>query len=66
MRLSQQGLVHLLQRREAERDFSYIAVSRPRPLSKTGALRAVMAAAYPDKDEPVTIAGERGRVRRSA
>ena len=66
MRLSQQGLVHLVQRREADREFSYIAVASPRPLSNVGALKAVMAAAYPDDDQTTADAGEQGRVRRSA
>ena len=66
MRLSQQGLVHLVQRREADREFTYIAVARPRPLSNVGGLKTVMTAAYPDSDDNTADVGERGRVRRSA
>ena len=66
MRLCQQGFVHLVQRREAERDFTYIAVACPRPLSAVGALKSVMVAAHSDGGETATDAGARGRARRSA
>ena len=63
--LSQQGLVHLVQRREADQDFTYIAVARPRALSKVGALTAIMSAVYPDH-RTTAATDEPGLLRRSA
>ncbi len=66
MRLSQQGLVHLLQRREAAGDFTYLAFARPRALSSLGALGTLMAAAYPDDHAAPSDGGKQQRRRRSA
>ena len=66
MHLSQQGLVHLVQRREAVGDYTYIAIARPRALSSLGALGRLVAAAYPDDHAAPSDDGEQQRRRRSA
>jgi hypothetical protein len=47
LQLAECGLVHLVQRRVAEGEFIYLAIARPRPRSRDGALASVLAAAKP-------------------
>lgn len=47
LQLAQDGLVHLVQRRMGDGDFTYLAVARPRARCRTGALASVLAAAKP-------------------
>lgn len=47
LQLAQDGLVHLVQRRMGDGDFTYLAVARPRARSRTGTLVSVLAAAKP-------------------
>ncbi len=43
--LAEDGLVHLVQGRDAEGDFTYIAIARSRPRNRRGALAALPAIA---------------------
>ncbi len=43
--LGQQGLVHLVQHREADGDYTYFVVARRRPITVGGALQLVLQAA---------------------
>jgi hypothetical protein len=47
LQLAEDGLVHLVQRRMGEGDFTYIAIARPRPRIRRGALASVLAIAQP-------------------
>lgn len=47
LQLAEDGLVHLVQRRIGEGQFIYLAIARPRPRSRGGALASVLAAAKP-------------------
>ena len=41
-KLAEDGLVHLVQRREADRDYTYLVVARRRPRAAGGALQTVL------------------------
>lgn len=45
LQLAEDGLVHLVQRRIGEELFIYLAIARPRPRNRSGALASVLAAA---------------------
>ncbi len=47
LQLAEDGLVHLVQRRIGEGDFTYLAIARPRARSRAGTLASVLAAAKP-------------------
>lgn len=47
LQLAEDGLVHLVQRRMGEGDFTYLAIARPRPRNRRGALASVLAIAQP-------------------
>ncbi|TCZ63590.1 hypothetical protein [Roseicella aquatilis] len=47
LQLAEDGLVHLVQRRMGEGDFTYLAIARPRARSRAGTLASVLAAAKP-------------------
>ena len=47
LQLAEDGLVHLVQRRMGEGDFTYLAIARPRPRIRRGALASVLAIAQP-------------------
>jgi len=47
LQLAEDGLVHLVQRRLGEGDFAYLAIARPRPRTRCGALASVLAMSRP-------------------
>lgn len=47
LQLADDGLVHLVQRRMGEGDFIYLAIARPRPRNRRGALASVLAITQP-------------------
>lgn len=47
LRLADEGLLHLLQRRNGEADFTYLAVARPRARIARGRLASLMVTAKP-------------------
>ena len=47
LQLAEDGLVHLVQRRVGEGEFTYVAIARPRPRNRGGALNSILAAATP-------------------
>jgi hypothetical protein len=47
LQLAEDGLLHLVQRRMGEGDFTYLAIARQRPRNRHGALASVLAIAQP-------------------
>lgn len=45
LQLAENGLVHLVQRRNGEGDYTYLAIARPHPRQPSGALARVLAIA---------------------